>query len=143
MRLLVRFFLLFTVLPLFAQNSNFGSVNTPPNIDLSSPREYIIADITVSGAKFLDAGAIISLTGLKIGDKIRIPGDGITNAVKKLWEQGLIGNIEVNILKVEGENIYLDFYLVERPRLSRYTFKGPTKSEQDDLKEKIKLVRGK
>jgi len=143
MRLLVRFFLLFTVLPSFAQISNFGSANTPPNIDLSSPREYVIADITVSGAKFLDAGAIISLTGLKIGDKIRIPGDGITNAVKKLWEQGLIGNIEVNILKVEGENIYLDFYLVERPRLSRYTFKGPTKSEQDDLKEKIKLVRGK
>ncbi len=144
MRFIVVFlFFAVSLFPLFAQNSGSGSVGTPSEVDLSTPREYKIADITVSGAKFLDANAILSISGLKIGDKIRIPGDGITNAVKKLWEQGLLGNIEVNILKVEGDNVYLDFYLVERPRLSRFTFKGPTKSEQDDLKEKIKLVRGK
>ena len=72
-----------------------------------------------------------------------IPSDAISNAVKKLWDQGLIGNIEVSILKLEGENVYLDFYLVERPRLSKYIFKGATKSEQDDIKDKIRLIRGK
>ena len=143
MRILVFLFLSsFFVFPLYAQDST-SQVITPPGLDLSTPKDYKIADITVSGAKFLDAGAIVSLTGLKIGDKIRIPGDGVTNAVKKLWDQGLLGNIEVNILKIEGENIYLDFYLTERPRLSRFTFKGATKSEQDDIKDKIKLIRGK
>jgi outer membrane protein insertion porin family len=144
MRLIIGFLFLFAfTFPSFSQTIGSGVVNAPPTIDLSTPHEYKIADITVSGAKFLDASAILSISGLKIGDKIRIPGDGITNAVKKLWEQGLLGNIEVSIIKVEGENIYLDFYLVERPRLSRFTFKGPTKSEQDDLKGKMKLVRGK
>src|SRR5690606_13577342 len=119
------------------------TVGNAVNIDLTTPHEYKIADITVSGARFLDASAIVSISGLKIGDKIRIPGDAIGNAVKKLWEQGLIGNIEVNILKVEGENVYLDFYLVERPRLSKFTFKGASKSEQDDIKDKIRLIRGK
>lgn len=121
-------------------NSTLGNA---AGIDLSTPREYKIADISVSGARFLDAGAIVSISGLRIGDKIRIPSDAISNAVKKLWDQGLIGNIEVSILKLEGENVYLDFYLVERPRLSKYIFKGATKSEQDDIKDKIRLIRGK
>ncbi len=126
---------------LSAQDS--PAIGNPSGVDLSSPKEYKIADISVSGARFLDAAAIVSISGLRIGDKIRIPSDAITNAVKKLWDQGLLGNIEVNILKIEGENIFIDFYLVERPRLSKYMFKGANKSEQDDIKEKIRLVRGK
>jgi outer membrane protein insertion porin family len=147
MRIYALFFslLVFTI-SLFAQDPNTGgSFSAPPSIDLSTPKEYRIADVTVSGAKFLDANAIVSISGLKIGDKIRIPGDGITNAVKKLWDQGLLGNIEVNILKVEGENIYLDFFLTERPRLSKFILKGKrvNKSDQDDIKDKIRLTRGK
>lgn len=130
------------VIRLHAQNAS-TSVGNSAGIDLSTPRDYKIADISVSGARFLDASAILSISGLKIGDKIRIPSDAITNAVKKLWDQGLLGNIEVNILKVEGENVYLDFYLVERPRLSKFVFKGANKSEQDDIKDKIRLIRGK
>ena len=143
MRILALLFLSsFIIFTLNAQDSS-SQVSSPPTMDMSTPKDYKIADITVSGARFLDASAIVSLTGLKIGDKIRIPGDGITNAVKKLWDQGLLGNIEVNILKIEGDNIFLDFFLTERPRLSRFTFKGATKSEQDDIKDKIKLIRGK
>ena len=70
MRILVFLFLSsFFVFPLYAQDST-SQVITPPGLDLSTPKDYKIADITVSGAKFLDAGAIVSLTGLKIGDKI-------------------------------------------------------------------------
>lgn len=144
MRIFALLFLFLSVsVRLFAQNATGTSVGNSSGIDLGTPKDYKIADITVSGARFLDASAILSISGLKIGDKIRIPSDAITNAVKKLWDQGLIGNIEVNILKIEGENVYLDFYLVERPRLSKFLFKGANKSEQDDIKDKIRLVRGK
>ena len=111
--------------------------------DYKSPTEYIIGDITVSGVQFLDPTAIISITNLKQGDKISIPGDQISNAIKRIWDQGLIGDVEVNVTKIEGNLIYLDFVLKERPRLSKYIFnKGVKKAEQDDLLEKIDQTRG-
>lgn len=143
MRIIAFLFLSIVTIRSIQSQSPLNSGTGTSGLDLSSPKEYTIADITVSGARFLDASAIVSISGMKIGNKIRIPGDAITNAVKKLWDQGLLGNVEVNITKIEGENVYLDFYLVERPRLSRFTFKGASKSEQDDIKDKIKLIRGR
>ncbi len=111
--------------------------------DYKSPTEYIIGGITVSGVQFLDPAAIISITNLKEGDKITIPGDQISNAIKRIWDQGLIGDVEVNITKKEGTLIYLDFVLKERPRLSKYVFnKGVKKGEREDLLEKIDHTRG-
>ena len=111
--------------------------------DYKSPTEYIIGDIKISGVQFLDSNAIIAITGLKVGDKISIPGDQLSNAIKKIWDQGLIGDVEVNIEKVEGNMIFLRFVLKERPRLSKYVFnKGVKKGERDDLLEKIDHTRG-
>jgi outer membrane protein insertion porin family len=111
--------------------------------DFKSPREYIIGEITVSGVQFLDPNAIISITNLKPGDKVSIPGDQISNAIKRIWDQGLIGDVEVSVVKTDGNLIYLDFMLKERPRLSKYLFnKGVKKGEREDLLEKIDHTRG-
>ncbi|HEY8401671.1 MAG TPA: outer membrane protein assembly factor BamA, partial [Cytophagaceae bacterium] len=107
------------------------------------PQEYIIGGITVSGIQYLDPQALIAITDLKVGDKITIPGDELSNAIKKLYEQGLVGDAEITITKVEGNKIYLDFYLRERPRLSKIIFTGVKKSEEEDLQNKIELSRGK
>jgi hypothetical protein len=53
--------------------------------------EYEIGGLRVDGTKYLDGNALISLTGLKVGDRIKIPGDGISQAIKKLWKHG--GNL--------------------------------------------------
>ncbi|HVD97293.1 MAG TPA: outer membrane protein assembly factor BamA [Cytophagaceae bacterium] len=114
-----------------------------PGADYRNPTEYIIGEITVSGVQFLDPSAIVAITNLKPGDKITIPGDQISNAIKRIWDQGLIGDVEVRIVKIEGNIIYLDFLLKERPRLSKYVFnKGVKKGEKDDLLEKIDQTRG-
>ncbi|MEQ8554221.1 MAG: POTRA domain-containing protein [Cyclobacteriaceae bacterium] len=113
------------------------------NINYSSPREYEIADIQVQGVEFLDNNALISLSGLRVGDKIKIPGDEISGAIKKLWKQGIIGNVSISIDKVEGDKVWLVILLMERPRLSKYEFKGINKSQIAELKDKIDLVRGK
>ncbi|MBC7922255.1 MAG: outer membrane protein assembly factor BamA, partial [Ferruginibacter sp.] len=113
------------------------------DLDYSNPKEYIIGDITVSGAKFLDANPLISLSGLKKGDKIRIPGEDISGAIKRLWDQGLLGGVEISATKVEGETVFLDINVKERPRLSRFVFDGLRKGEVDALNEKIKLIRGR
>lgn len=86
---------------------------------------------------------MISLTGLKVGDKVKIPGDMIANAIRKLWKHGLIGDANILVQKIEGNNVYLEVNLAERPRLTDFYFTGISKSRQTALKEDLSLIRGK
>jgi len=113
------------------------------NINYSSPQEFEIAEITVEGIEFLDNNALISLSGLRVGDKIKIPGDEISSAIRKLWKQGIIGDISIFASKVENGQVFLTIKMSERPRLTKYDFKGVNKSFETELKDKIELVRGK
>lgn len=113
------------------------------NLDYANPQKYEIGGITVSGTQFLDPAALIALSGLKVGDQIQVPGEDLSKAINKLWEQGILGQIEISASKVEGRYIFLDFYLTERPRLSKFTFTGINKNQADELRNKIKLIRGK
>lgn len=112
-------------------------------LDYNRPKEYEIGGITVVGVRFLDNFALVKLTGLEVGDKIQVPGDKISGAIKKLWVQGLFDDIAVNIKKVDGNLIFLEVVLKERARLSRFSFSGIKKTEADEIREKIKLVSGK
>lgn len=107
-----------------------------------SPKKYYIKEINVSGLKFLDSGVLVSVSGIGVGDSILIPGDATTNAIKKLWNQGLFSDIKISASKIDGSDVYLDIFLQEQPRISSYSFKGVRKGEIDDLKEKIKLRAG-
>ena len=112
-------------------------------VDYSVPQEYEIAEINVTGTKFLDGNTLVSLTGLRIGDRIRIPGDDISNAIKKLWKHGLVGDVKVLLEKVEDGKAYINVHLTERPRLSKSTFTGISRTQQTELSELISLYRGK
>jgi outer membrane protein insertion porin family len=125
--------------PLRAQDLDTSNVV----ISYTSPEEFTIGGISITGAKFLDASALISLTNLKVGDKITVPGEQLTNAMKKLWDQGLIGDIQVLAKQTVGKVIYITFVLKERPRLSRFTYKGVKKGDIDDLNEKVDITRGR
>ena len=72
-------------------------------LDYRNPKVFEIAEINVTGAQFLDINALISISGLKIGDKIKIPGDAISGAIKKLWENGIIGDVGIYVSKIEGD----------------------------------------
>ncbi|HEU5291176.1 MAG TPA: POTRA domain-containing protein, partial [Cyclobacteriaceae bacterium] len=80
---------------------------------------------------------------LKIGDKIKIPGDDISGAIRKLWKPGLIGDATISVEKIEGENVWLTITLAERPRLTNFYFSGISKGQQSALKEDLTLIRGK
>ncbi|HMT28630.1 MAG TPA: POTRA domain-containing protein, partial [Bacteroidia bacterium] len=112
-------------------------------IDYGQPRDYEIAGITVSGIKFLDEKVLITLTGLSVGDKVRVPGDKFSKAIENLWKQGLLSDVKIVATKIQDNKIFLELKLQERPRLSRFSFEGVTKSEADKLREKINLVSGK
>ncbi|WP_192822316.1 outer membrane protein assembly factor BamA [Rufibacter sp. LB8] len=120
-----------------------GNSSAASSIDYANPKKYEIGGITVSGAKFLDPNALISLTGLRIGDNIEVPGDAIGRAIQKLWDQGILGGVDVRATKIEGDKIFLDFFLTERPRLSRFDFTGASKSQAEDLRKQITLNKGR
>ena len=84
------------------------------------PKIYEIANITVTGTKTLNHSTLISFSGLKQGDEIAIPGDDISNAIKKIWKQDLVGDIQIHVTKVIGKDVYLNIHVTEIPRLSQY-----------------------
>jgi outer membrane protein insertion porin family len=121
------------LLPLLGSNAfgqfkvGLGSNNNSANpqkdedkiaLSYANPREFEIADIEVTGLETIDKNALISLSGLKVGDKVRIPSQTTSNAIKKLWNRGIIGNVALYISKVEGDKAYLVLELTERPRLT-------------------------
>lgn len=111
-------------------------------IDYSNPREYIIGGVTVSGVQYLDHNVLIMLSGLQVADKIEIPGDKIRKAIEKLWAQGLFDNVRISATRFTDDLVFLNIELQERPRLNKFSFKGVKKSEADDLRDKIKLMKG-
>ena len=105
--------------------------------------EYEIGGIRVDGTKYLDGNALISLTGLKIGDRVKIPGDAISQAIKKLWKHGLVADASIYQEKIEDGKIFLVILLKERPRMSKFEFSGITKAQKTELSDALALYRGK
>jgi len=130
------------VLPCLA-SAQFSINSDLEGISYSNPREYEIGGITVSGTEFFDTQSIISLSGLSVGDEIKVPGDDIITAIKSLWGQKLFSDVKIIATKIEGRTIFLDIRIEERPRLSKYKFTGVKKRKQSDLREEIGLIRGK
>lgn len=116
---------------------------TGSELNYASPTEYTIAGIEVKGLTVLDKNAIISLTGLRIGDKIKVPGDGVSGAIRKLWNHGLVGDVGIEVEKIEGDQIFLLLKLTERPRLTSYYFTGLSKGRESSLKEDLDLIKGR
>ena len=113
-----------------------------PEIDYSrTPRQYYIGAITIDGVKNYDERLLIGLSGLTEGQKIEIPGEEITKAVKRYWRNGLFSNVAISVDSLVGDSCYLHIQLTQRPRISEINFNGVRKNEKDDLKEKIGLVK--
>lgn len=109
-----------------------------------SPKEYVIAGITVTGTKYRDDALLLSISGLSVGDRVVIPGsDNISKAILNLWKQNLFSDVEIYYTKVEGRNLFIEINVTERPSLSNFYFRGVKKSEQEDLSGKTGLVKGR
>ncbi|MBQ7462500.1 MAG: outer membrane protein assembly factor BamA [Bacteroidaceae bacterium] len=113
-----------------------------PEIDYSrTPRQYYIGQITIDGVKNYDDRLLIGLSGLAEGQRIEIPGEEITQAVKRYWRNGLFSNVAISVDSLVGDSAYLHIQLTQRPRISEVNYYGVRKNEKDDLKEKMGLVK--
>ena len=123
------------------QNYSFGQATT--GVDYNNPKEYQIEGIEVKGATSLNKSAIISLSGLKVGDKLTIPSETASAAIKKLWKQGIIEDVSLSIAKTEGDKIWLVINIKERPRLTKIKIEGIGKSQKKEILKEIDLILGR
>jgi len=105
-------------------------------------KQYTIAGISVTGTRSFDQNLIISISGLAVGDKVMIPGtDVFSKAIAKLWKQNLISDVQVNLTRLDGTDLYVEIELKERPRLMDFKITGIKKGQRDDLEAKIGLAK--
>ncbi len=110
----------------------------------SRPASYIIGGITVTGSDYLDAELLKTISGLSIGDPVKLQGDpGIAKAIRNLWAQQYFSDVQVLIDKVEQNKVYLNIVIKERPRLSRFSIRGISKTQETEIKEKLNIVQNR
>ncbi len=134
---------LFLMTIAFAKGQIIGGTGDTTLMNYGIQKEYEIGGITISGTQFFDEESIKGASGLKVGQKLTIPGDKIAKAIDNLWKQGLFADIRILASRIQGNIIFLELVLEERPRLSRFSFKGVSKGEADKLREKMNLVKGR
>lgn len=115
---------------------------TKPEIFYSSPREYKIAGISVSGIDNYEDYVLIGLSGLSVGQMIKVPGDEITDAWRRYWRHGLFSDVKILASKIEGSQIWLEIQLSPRPRVSKINFSGFKKADKEEIENSIGLVVG-
>ena len=118
------------------------TVYNPDIIYTPIPKKYEIAGIEVKGIPENDHYLIVGYSGLSIGDRIDIPGEDITAAVKRFWRQGLYSKVEINVAKMAGDKVWLDIELQRQPRMSEMRFNGMKSGEKKDLEQRLGMVPG-
>ena len=106
------------------------------------PSTYEVAGITVDGADNYEPHIIIGYSGLKVGERIEIPGTALTNASKRLWNQRLFSQVRIEVDKIAGDKAWLSIHLRQQPRISKITYNGTKKGEREDLQERLQLQPG-
>lgn len=109
-------------------------------INYTDKKSYEIGGIEIVGAETRDRNAIKSIANLKEGGKVQIPGPAIPAAIKSLLKLRLFDDVQIYQVKTEGNIVFLKIILVERPILSRWSYKGVKSSQQEDLNDVIKNI---
>jgi outer membrane protein insertion porin family len=126
-----------------AQNTTIKDSTTGNNIiSYKKGEQYILGGITVTGLQKFSEQTIRVYTGLVDGQPIKLPGDKLTSAIKKLYESKQFSEVDVYLSKKDGETVYLLFNVTELPQLTDVSVSGLSKSKAKDLKKETELKKG-
>lgn len=118
------------------------TIYNPDIIYSPMPKTYEIAGVKVSGIKNAEDYVVIGYSGLSVGDKIEIPGQEITDAVRRFWRQGLYSKVQINVEKIAGDKAWLEIVLNQQPRMSEMRFNGVKGGEKKDIEQRLGMVSG-
>lgn len=116
---------------------------THPDITYAgTPRTLVLGGINVSGIEGYEDFMLTGISGLTVGQEITVPGNEITDAVKRYWKHGLFSDVSIAADSLVGNKIYLHIRLALRPRVSSINYVGLKKSEREDMEAKLGLLKG-
>lgn len=114
-----------------------------PDINYAgTPRTVVIGGIAVSGVQGYEDYMLSGISGLSVGQTITVPGNDITDAVKRYWKHGLFSDVSISADSIVGNKIYLNIYLQTLPRVSEINYIGLKKSEREAMETKLGLLKG-
>lgn len=138
---------LLLVLLLFTSAISFSQ--RPSDVPIGESTEYILGEITVTGTKNYNENTVIAFTGLRTGDRIFVPGERLSQVVKKLWDLKLFSDIRVFAVGIKGDpnddvidTIDLEFNIIEVPNLNEIKIEGLSKNRSNDLLKELNLTKG-
>ena len=143
----LKYLLFFLALPLlFWPVTAYGQADddgeAPVILYSGTPKRYEIADIVITGIDENNHKTLLKLSGLSVGQRIAVPGQDVTDAMKRLWATGLFANVQIKALKVSGDRIWLEMSIEQNPKIKEVVFHGVRKGEASELEDKIGMFPG-
>ena len=113
-------------------------------VDYNKPQKYVVGGIKVEGNNYFSPDQILQITGIQPGMEVTVPSEELTSVVNRLWLQRYFEDVSlvVDSLSTGRDTAYFKVCIVERPRVSRWTFKGVKNGEEKELRERLNFRRG-
>ena len=124
----------------------FGFINNiiaQDKVPFDQGTKYFLANVDVTGKLNFNAQTVVTFAGLEKGQQITVPGEEISNAIKKLAKLGLFKDIDFYTNKVVGDSIFLELNINELPKLGEVKFVGVKKGKIEELIKENGLTAGK
>ena len=137
--IVLNFLFLLLAVPAMAQSAGSGVV-----VDYNSPKKYIVGGVKIEGTNYFAPDQIRQITGLQEGMEITVPSEEMTSIVNRLWMQRYFEDVALAIdsLSASRDTAFLKVSIIERPRVSKWTFSGVKSGEQKELLDRLNLRRG-
>jgi len=119
------------------------SVVTGQETGYDDGKKYILGGLEVSGLQSYNEQTVKTYTGLRVGQPITVPGDQISSVINKLWGLELFSNIDFYINNIEGDQIFIELVIKERPTLSNVTINGVKERKVESILEDTDIKKGK
>ena len=122
---------------------SFLQIKAQERVPFDQGKKYILADVAIVGKLSFNTQTVVTFAGLEKGQEITIPGEEISNAIKKLGKLGLFDEISFYVNKIQNDSIYIDLNIEELPKLNEVKFNGVKKNKTEELIKDTDLTKGK
>ncbi|MGB5437493.1 MAG: POTRA domain-containing protein [Maribacter sp.] len=129
---LITFLLLFIV-----------TITTAQDVPYEDGKKYVLGGLEVTGLQSYNEQTVKTYTGLRVGQPITLPGEQISEIINKLWGLELFTDIDFYITDIQGDNVFLELNIIERPTLSKVKMNGVMDRKVNEILKDTDLKKGK
>ena len=114
-------------------------------VDYNNPKKYVVGGVKVEGNNYFSPDQITQIAGMQAGMEVTVPSEELSSIVNRLWLQSFFEDVAIVVdsLVPTKDTAYFKIAIIERPRVSRWTYSGVKSGEQKELEERVNLRRGR